>query len=665
MPNNNPNDLPPPISLDALLLLRHIPRYVRSILLVGARRGEVGYLLKKRPKVQIPGIEPIPELANIAQHCLDSIVQATPHEATLPFDDNHFDAFILLGDELPNATKDITHLKHHLKKNGHIFVLLQESAANNATDTVHEIAAECDLHLYHQWATDLYPALLMLTPNDYNPRQHATECDATNDPKGAYEILALMQTSTSTDQPPGTLLQLEMQKYLLHWFECEQGPVNLDIFRKALELFNNTASHRPILPTAFQYQAKLWQLIGNNDMAGSLLRSIQAVAPNDEIALQLANFEAALPPKVQEEPSKTGTVPDFRYPTGQPKQNADSPASSVPSTKTNQSLELQTAAQTTTKNDTKPSRILFIMHPRIHYGIDVLFDGLCNALGDDNVVDYPYKPTLHGQQTDQIKNYPCTFDRAGKDFSLDEILHKLGAGHFDCILFGDCEGDLDKDSAQKIARAAGIPLFIIDALDECSSVRNEIENNLGRNADAYFKREMLLGVDYGPNAFPLPFAFPDHRIPQNLNQPRTTNLFWAGHRKSGLRKLYLDHLEEKLDIRFDATIPPEEYYQVLLSTRIGLSCFGFGFDTVRYWELPAHGCMLLTERPPIHIPNNFTHEKNALFFDNLEDLEEKTHHYLQHPEEADVIANAGHQHLKQYHTASARANQLLSYISAL
>ena len=72
--------------------------------------------------------------------------------------------------------------------------------------------------------------------------------------------------------------------------------------------------------------------------------------------------------------------------------------------------------------------------------------------------------------------------------------------------------------------------------------------------------------------------------------------------------------------------------------------------------------MLLSERPPIYIPNNFRDGESAVFFDDLPDLEEKLAYYLSRPDEAAAIAQAGHEHVKRYHTTSVRARQLLGQI---
>ena len=49
---------------------------------------------------------------------------------------------------------------------------------------------------------------------------------------------------------------------------------------------------------------------------------------------------------------------------------------------------------------------------------------------------------------------------------------------------------------------------------------------------AYFKREMLACIDYGSNTFPLPFAYPDARMPSEVSGERSLPIFWAGHRKA-------------------------------------------------------------------------------------------------------------------------------------
>ena len=109
--------------------------------------------------------------------------------------------------------------------------------------------------------------------------------------------------------------------------------------------------------------------------------------------------------------------------------------------------------------------------------------------------------------------------------------------------------------------------------------------------DLIFKREMLDGMDYGADTFPLPFGY---ARPQTRSLPQSGkphSLFWAGKSEYGLRPIYIPYLEDRLGCALDRRYDQETYQSMLKSSRMGLSFFGCGFDSVRYWELPAHAVM--------------------------------------------------------------------------
>jgi len=213
--------------------------------------------------------------------------------------------------------------------------------------------------------------------------------------------------------------------------------------------------------------------------------------------------------------------------------------------------------------------------------------------------------------------------------------------------------------------APDIPVVAYDPWDDGSASAELAKKYLaGRPLAAYFKREMLACLDYGPNAYPLPFGYPDRHVPQNVELTKPNDLFWAGKRLFGTRPLYLDYLKAHLAYPWDRVYSQEEYKRALTQAKIGLSFFGFGFDTVRYWELAAHGCMLLAERPLIRIPFDFIDGQSAVFFNDLPELEHQLAYYLARPIEATEIAQAGHAHFRRYHTTSARARQFLGRIFA-
>lgn len=213
--------------------------------------------------------------------------------------------------------------------------------------------------------------------------------------------------------------------------------------------------------------------------------------------------------------------------------------------------------------------------------------------------------------------------------------------------------------------AAGIPVAVVDAQDEPQSYLRSVTDFLGGPPlTVYFKREFLACHEYGPLARPFPFAYPDAQIPESVDGPRNAPVFWAGQRGFGLRRLYLEAVEKRFGDPFDAHYTPDQYARAVRDSQIGLCFFGYGFDTVRFWELPAHGCMLLAERTPLAIPHNFVDQESAVFFDDTESLLAKLERYRDDPDAACAIARAGHAHLRRYHTTSARARQLLDQVAA-
>jgi glycosyl transferase family 1 len=465
--------------------------------------------------------------------------------------------------------------------------------------------------------------LFSLVRPDYNPVLHSRALFGASHPGWAYEVLSNTPARYLTNSETAASVAAERQLCLLAWAKSGTPQHILELFYASQALFYEAVSKAPTLHFAYHCQAEFWRILGNQDMASRLLRSLNHVAPHETTVKQLAGYQPETAPQ---------PAPDEATPPWDP-----SPAS---------------------------PRVLLITNPRPHYGLDVLYDGLCSLLGPSNVCDYPWKPTLHGQTPGKLAHYPCSFDRPGAPLAIEGLLQQLRAGAFDVVLFGDFDLGMGVSAARGIIEAAGdTPLFLLDQQDDPIDNRPNILKYLGKDSAPYFKREMLACFDYGAQAYPLPFAYADGKTPDEVPLERSQPLFWAGHRQFGLRRLYLKHLESVFAMNLNRSYPQEEYTRAMLDSSIGLNIFGFGFDTVRYWEVPAHGCMLLSERLPIRVPHNFRDGESAVFFDDLPDLEAKVAHYLNHPEEARAIAQAGREHLIKHHSGSARAAQMLGWMT--
>jgi hypothetical protein len=470
-----------------------------------------------------------------------------------------------------------------------------------------------------QWA-------FTLLRSDYDPVAHAADLERSGFPMRAFIVLESIAELVDLSEESQATLSVERHR-LLHDALLKKAPDDsaAALFSRARKEFYLAVHIYPRLQVPYLRHAALWRHFGRHDLAGRLLRSIGHVtdAPN---ALAL----------LQDLDADPGPTQEF------------------------ESVPLWSGSK-------RKPRILVITHDNSDYGMDSLYDGLCAVLGAENIVEFPWKPTLHGDRPETALNYPCVFDYPGEPRSEAQFEQELRNGRFDFILFADVVEFARKDTVRRLLDAAGdIPVVVYDTWDDPHSLLPGALGYLGRsNVSAYFKREMLTGFDYGENSFPLPFGYPDRLVPESVCWDRSQDLFWAGKRIFGTRALYLDRLSQRLGRDMDRAYSQEEYRHVIGGARIGLSLFGFGYDTVRYWELPAHGVMLLAERPPIRIPHNFVDGESAVFFDDLPELEEKLDYYLAHPDDAQVIAQAGREHFLRHHTSSMRAKQFLGRLETL
>jgi hypothetical protein len=465
-----------------------------------------------------------------------------------------------------------------------------------------------------------------LVRSTYDPVAHAGALEQCGHRIRAFSVLNSIPEFAELTEKQMAIIAAEKHR-LLHDAILDKpiDATSADMLSIARKEFQIAVHSEPLLHAAYRRQAALLHHFGNDALAARLLRSVCHVQDDPESRLLLGCLDTE--PRV---PAKPEIVPLW-------------------------------------SGSRRAPRILVITHDNSDYGMDSLYDGLCRVIGSENVVEFPWKPTLHGQTPEAALNYPCVFDYPGSPKSPDAIEAELRHGQFDLILFADVVQLAYRDTVRRfIAASTDTPIVVYDPWDDSHSLLPSVLDYLGRpSVTAYFKREMLAGYDYGPNSYPLPFGYPDGLVPEEVNSERTRDLFWAGKRLFGTRSLYLDWLAARFGKDLDQRFSQEEYQAAIRSARIGLSLFGYGYDTVRYWELPAHGVMLLAERPPLRIPHDFLDGESAVFFDDLPELEEKLDYYLSHPEVVAKIATAGREHFLRYHTTTSRARQFLGRLESL
>jgi len=311
-------------------------------------------------------------------------------------------------------------------------------------------------------------------------------------------------------------------------------------------------------------------------------------------------------------------------------------------------------------------KILLCTHFNIDYGLDTLYDGLCRVLGHENIFEYLTKSTLHGSVEKKYEHFPMYFDYP-INTTDDKKFAMLKNNEFDVILVNS-RIKRDKFFDIIVEKSKEIPTFIIDMRDF-----NDIKTDLFKelNAKLYFKREYYKDRIHDSRVVPLSFSYSEKYVPA-INVDKPNFMFWAG-RGYSKRYRYLDVVEEMVDLpsiiyrtkKRKIIYNQKEYSQKLLSSKVALNFKGYGWDNLRYYEIPAHGTLLFSRVLPLKVENAFTDGYNAVFFHNIEEMKEKLAFLIDNPDYVDKLRIRGYEHFIKYHTTAKRAEQMLDKIRGI
>jgi len=307
-------------------------------------------------------------------------------------------------------------------------------------------------------------------------------------------------------------------------------------------------------------------------------------------------------------------------------------------------------------------KVLFYTHFNVDYGLDTLYDGLCRVLGHENVFEYPTKDTLHGSIVEKYSHFPMYFDYPIKASDYKKMLED---NEFDLILVSS-RINRDEFFDTVIEKSKEIPTFIVD-MDDFNGIETDLFEEV--NARLYFKRECYKDLIYDSRVVPLSFSYSEKYIP-DINVDKPNFIFWAG-RGYSKRYRYLDAVKELVKDLPSIIYRTEhrkiiysqkEYSRNMLSSKVALNFKGYGWDTIRYYEIPAHGTLLFSRFLPICVENDFTDGHNAVFFNDIEEMKEKLTFLINNPNYVDKIRIRGYEHFMKYHTSTKRAEQMLDKI---
>lgn len=321
-------------------------------------------------------------------------------------------------------------------------------------------------------------------------------------------------------------------------------------------------------------------------------------------------------------------------------------------------------------------KVLYLEHPESDFLATHIYLGLCEELGPDNVVDYPYKRSYHGETHLYPNPYPssdtttsgCTSPFAwmpaqpGREYDREEILAGLRDKRFDLVALASprkVNTDSLRDIISTLGRSALPPLTLIDGEDYID-IRWDIVDEF--QPRTYFKRELLTPVtDPRTKIAPLLFAATAPELP--VVEKDIDVFFIAGHTwparvavVEALRDAFGDRFVGGINMHYDYP----RYVEALNRSKIGVSVRGHGLDTTRFWDIPVYGTMLLSDRLPRLTPFPFEENVHAAYYNDTTHLVAQVKRLLVDCDERMRIATAGQAHSKMHHTTRARARQFLA-----
>ena len=353
-------------------------------------------------------------------------------------------------------------------------------------------------------------------------------------------------------------------------------------------------------------------------------------------------------------------------------------------------------------------RILFLNDCNLDYTTDPLYLGLSRILGNEQVVDYPYKASFHEWE-------PCPWymkPRPGRPYSEDEILDELREKRFDFVCVGSFRENCRKELIALSRRIALPPLVFVDGSDDLSIYHDFVDKF---PITLYFKREYFGGnglknsisliKEFRWNSklfsrtFPFPMSIVLDSLPSFDSEGRDIDVSFRGRashprrvqavqilngiggikfvggvygspgdRKykmvSGRLKRLWVKIFNNTEIETNAQrirLEPTDYYRELASSKIALSIRGGGVATLRYFEIVAMGALLVSDPSQALIPNDFVNGEHAVFCrPDLRNLRQVIAHYLRNNEERELLTMRAREHLLKHHTCERRAEYFLN-----
>lgn len=329
-------------------------------------------------------------------------------------------------------------------------------------------------------------------------------------------------------------------------------------------------------------------------------------------------------------------------------------------------------------------RILYLDHPEADFLAAIVYMGLAGKLGPENVIDFPYKHTYHGEtyvgpvpchtETGVGTAAPFPWMRASPPidpnarWSEDKIVAEIRS--FDLVILASPRAYNTQALERIQARVGHLPNIVMLDGEDYTTIRWDLVERF--QPRVYFKLSAVARPHEVYHAAKARMANKTRVVPFPLGspleavEPLPKDLDVAFLGGNNWRKGDRAALAARLECEFGAVTKQlgyGEYIETLRRARVAVCVGGHGLEPLRTFEtLACPGTLLLRERIDVLTPYPFNHGETCLLWDShdIDSLVAIVRNILRDEPRRQIIASAGNQYSDEHFTPSARARDLMT-----
>lgn len=312
--------------------------------------------------------------------------------------------------------------------------------------------------------------------------------------------------------------------------------------------------------------------------------------------------------------------------------------------------------------------MLFLNHPEADYGEYFLYNGLCELVGAENVWDFPYKKSYHGEFHTYDRPWcsdgiGCTgpfefaVPRKVPEHNLQEVTGALTSGQISLVVVGSPR-QVARGYAASLRPLINAPIVLHDGEDYEDIDFYGIANRCG--IKLVLKREFVDHKPRPPGITIKPFPF-SCALPR-VDADKTVDVLLAVGESHPARAVAREVVE-----RINARVLCghwgwTRYAELIAQSKIAVAPRGHGHDTVRRWDIPAFNTLLMCERTDLIEDNPLRDGEHCVYYSGPNELRDKLTWWVEHDAERERVARAGQDFVRQHHTNVARARRMLDWV---